>query len=66
MNGMSAPATDAEGNVVAIVTVTGPAARLSAERLAEIAPDLQRAAAELSAALALHETFATSSKRSIG
>jgi IclR family transcriptional regulator, KDG regulon repressor len=60
VNGISAPATDANGNPIAIVTVTGPASRLSRERLAEIEPRIVDAAAELSRALKVHKTFATS------
>ena len=51
VNGVSAPARDSRGRMVAAVSVTGPDVRLSEERIREIAPLLKDAATQLESAL---------------
>ena len=51
VNGVSAPARDNHGRVVAAVSVTGPDVRLSEARIREIAPVLKDAATQLESAL---------------
>lgn len=47
VNGMSAGVHDADGRLVAFVTVTGPSSRLTVERLDEVELSLKHAAARL-------------------
>lgn len=51
VNGVSAPARDDRGRMVAAVSVTGPDVRLSEDRIREIAPLLRDAATQLESAL---------------
>jgi DNA-binding IclR family transcriptional regulator len=51
VNGVSAPARDSHGTVVAAFSVTGPDVRLSEARIREIAPVLKDAATQLESAL---------------
>jgi DNA-binding IclR family transcriptional regulator len=51
LNGVAAPVFDAGGRCVAALSVSGPAYRLTSDRLAEVAPLAQAAAAELSSRL---------------
>jgi len=51
VNGVSAPARDGNGRVVAAFSVTGPDVRLSEHRIREIAPVLKDAATQLESAL---------------
>jgi DNA-binding IclR family transcriptional regulator len=53
VNGISAAATDVNGRPLAIVTVTGPASRLSVARLVEVESLVKTAAARLANALGL-------------
>lgn len=48
MNAVSAPVRNHEGNVIASVSVSGPASRLTPEHVAQIAPDVIRTADEIS------------------
>jgi DNA-binding IclR family transcriptional regulator len=55
VNGISAAARDAGGRPVAIVSVSGPDVRLTAQRLDAVAPLVLGAADELARALDLTE-----------
>lgn len=48
LNAMAAPVRDAHGDVVAAVSASGPAFRLTSERMAEVAPILVAGAGEIS------------------
>ncbi len=49
--GVAAPVRDAQGQVIACVTVYGPRMRLSEERILQLVPEVQATANEISAAI---------------
>jgi DNA-binding IclR family transcriptional regulator len=51
LNGVAAPVFDSAGRCVAALSVSGPAYRLTAERLAELGPRVRAAAREIAARL---------------
>jgi len=55
LSALAAPVLGPDGTAVAALSISGPSIRLTRERIAELAPELTRQAAEVSARLGLHE-----------
>lgn len=55
LSALAAPILGPEGTAVAALSISGPSIRLTRERIAELAPELTRQAAEVSARLGHHE-----------
>ena len=55
LSALAAPVLGPDGTAVAALSISGPSIRLTRERIAELAPELTRQAAEVSARLGHHE-----------
>lgn len=55
LSAIAAPVLGPDGTAVAALSISGPSIRLTRERIAELAPELTRQAAEVSARLGHHE-----------